>query len=91
MLRYLEAELGATRLQKSVWYRHWISQGMESIERVLERNGTEPWCFGTQPTLADVCLVPQIANALRMDCDLSAYPRNMAVYGVFRAVYPLIL
>jgi glutathione S-transferase len=45
----------------------------------LENGWRGPWCFGSQPTLADVCLVPQVANALRMGCDLSAYPKAMAV------------
>jgi maleylacetoacetate isomerase len=53
---------------------------MAGAERMLERSNEGPWCFGAQPTLADVSLVPQIANALRMDCDLSAYPRCLAVY-----------
>ena len=80
VLRYLETELKVTPQQKTAWYRHWIAQGMAGVERLLERSNDGPWCFGAQPTLADVSLVPQIANALRMDCDLSAYPRSLAVY-----------
>ena len=80
VLRYLESELKVTPQQKSAWYRHWIEEGMASVERLLERSNTGPWCFGARLTLADVCLVPQIANALRMDCDLSPYPRSLAVY-----------
>jgi maleylacetoacetate isomerase len=88
VLRYLETELKVTPQQKSAWYRHWIAEGMAGVERMLERRherrlertNAGPWCFGAQLTLADVCLVPQIANALRMDCDLSRYPRSLAVY-----------
>ncbi|SMG23415.1 maleylacetoacetate isomerase [Paraburkholderia susongensis] len=80
VLRYLETELKVTPQQKTAWYRHWVAQGMAGVERLLERSNAGPWCFGSQPTLADVTLVPQIANALRMDCDLSAYPRSLAVY-----------
>jgi maleylacetoacetate isomerase len=80
VLRYLETELKATPQQKTAWYRHWIAEGMAGAERMLERSNEGPWCFGAQPTLADVSLVPQIANALRMDCDLSAYARCLAVY-----------
>jgi maleylacetoacetate isomerase len=80
VLRYLETELKVTPQQKSAWYRHWIAEGMAGVERMLERSNAGPWCFGAQPTLADLCLVPQIANALRMDCDLSPYPRSRAVY-----------
>ncbi|SEJ82352.1 maleylacetoacetate isomerase [Paraburkholderia diazotrophica] len=80
VLRYLETELKVTPQQKTAWYRHWIAEGMAGVERLLERSNVGPWCFGVQPTLADVCLVPQIANALRMDCDLRAYRRGLAVY-----------
>lgn len=80
MLKYLESELKVTPQQKSAWYRHWIAEGMSGVERMLARSNTGPWCFGAQVTLADVCLVPQIANALRMDCDLSPYPRSLVVY-----------
>ena len=80
VLRYLETQLKVTPQQKSAWYRHWIAEGMAGVERMLERSNAGPWCFGAQPTLADVCLAPQIANALRMDCDLSLYPRSLAIY-----------
>jgi len=69
-----------TPQQKTAWYRHWIAEGMAGVERLLARADTGPWCFGDAPTLADLCLVPQVANALRMDCDLSAFPRSLAVY-----------
>ncbi|MGN6807714.1 MAG: maleylacetoacetate isomerase [Trinickia sp.] len=80
VLRYLETELKATPQQKTQWYRHWVAEGMAAVERLLERSNEGPWCFGAQPTLADVCLVPQMANALRMDCSLGAYKRSLAVY-----------
>ncbi|OAJ62552.1 maleylacetoacetate isomerase [Paraburkholderia ginsengiterrae] len=95
ILRYLETELKVTPQQKTTWYRHWIAEGMGSAERLLERSDEGPWCFGAQPTLADVCLVPQIANALRMECDLRAYPRALDVYehaskhAAFEAAQPL--
>ena len=80
VLRYLETELQVTPQQKTAWYRHWIAEGIAAVERLLERSKSGPWCFGAQPTLADVSLVPQVANALRMGCDLSACPRSLAVY-----------
>ena len=80
VLRYLETELQVTPQQKAAWYRHWIAEGIAAVERLLERSSSGPWCFGAQPTLADVSLVPQIANALRMGCDLNACPRSLAVY-----------
>lgn len=80
VLRYLDTELKTTPEQKSAWYRHWIAQGMTGVERLLERSAEGPWCCGAQPTLADICLVPQIANALRMGCDLTGYQRSLEVY-----------
>ncbi len=80
VLRYLENVLSVTPEQKNAWYRHWIAEGMAAVERLLARYGSGPWCFGDAPTLADCCLVPQMANALRMGCDLDAYPLSGAVY-----------
>ena len=81
VLRYLQDVLKVTPEQKDAWYRHWIDEGMAGVERLLALHGTGPWCFGDSPTLADVTLVPQVANAQRMGCDLSAYPRALAVYA----------
>ena len=80
VLRYLETELKVTPLQKSAWYQHWIEEGMAGVERLLAKNGSGPWCFGDAPTLADCCLIPQMANAARMGCDLEIYPLSQAVY-----------
>ncbi|CEJ19581.1 glutathione s-transferase protein (partial sequence c terminus) [Ralstonia solanacearum IPO1609] len=52
---------------------------MASVERLLKHYGHGPWCFGDAPTLADVVLVPQVANALRMGCPLERFERAMAV------------
>ncbi|WER49900.1 maleylacetoacetate isomerase [Cupriavidus sp. WKF15] len=81
VLRYLQDVLKVTPEQKDAWYRHWIDEGMAGVERLLALHGKGPWCFGDSPTLADVTLVPQVANAQRMGCDLSAYPRALAVYA----------
>ncbi|CAN5514893.1 maleylacetoacetate isomerase [soil metagenome] len=81
VLRYLQDTLGVTPAQKDAWYRHWIDEGLAIVERLLERHGHGDWCFGDAPTLADCCLVPQIANAQRMGCDTSGYIRTMRVYA----------
>ncbi|OLL31752.1 maleylacetoacetate isomerase [Burkholderia sp. SRS-W-2-2016] len=80
VLRYLQDVLKVTTEQKDAWYRHWVAEGMAAVERLLARSNTGPWCFGAQPTLADCCLVPQIANAHRMGCDLGDFPRALAIY-----------
>lgn len=83
MLKYLQDDLKVTSAQKDAWYRHWIAEGMAGVERLLVRAAAKhggPWSFGAEPTLADCCLVPQMANAMRMGCDLSGYPQSFAVY-----------
>lgn len=83
ILKYLQDVVKVTPEAKDAWYRHWIDEGMAGVERLLARAATThdgPWCFGQAPTLADCCVVPQIANALRMGCDLSPYKRSLEVY-----------
>jgi maleylpyruvate isomerase len=80
ILAYIQGELGASDEQKDAWYKHWIAEGMSAVEAQLNKHGFGDFCFGDTPTLADVCLVPQITNALRFNCDMSAYPKAMAIY-----------
>ena len=80
ILKYLKNELKLSDAQKQAWYHHWIAEGMTTVEAMLRRHEAQPYCFGETPTLADCCLVPHVANALRMGCALSAYSRAMAVY-----------
>ncbi|PVY67619.1 maleylacetoacetate isomerase/maleylpyruvate isomerase, partial [Pusillimonas noertemannii] len=79
-LKYLVKELGVSDEAKTAWYNHWIAEGFQSLEKMLQRTGSGDYCVGGQVSLADCCLVPQVANASRMGCDLGAYPRVMAVY-----------
>ncbi len=83
ILGYLKKELGVSDTQKSDWYKHWISEGFGAVETLLSRHGHGhgDYCFGQAPTLADVCLVPQVANALRFGCDLAGFPRLMAIHA----------
>ena len=80
VLRYLQDVLHVTPEQKEAWYRHWVDDGLAAVERLLDTHGTGPWCFGEQPTLADCCLVPQIANAMRMGCETQRFRKTMDVY-----------
>ena len=81
VLKYLTRELGVTDAQKTAWYNHWIAEGFTALEALLAQAGSAGFCFGEQVSLADCCLVPQVANALRMKCDLALYPRVMAVFN----------
>jgi maleylacetoacetate isomerase len=87
VLNYLIGTLGATREQKDGWYRYWIDVGFEALEKRLARDAaTGTFCHGGQPTLADVCLVPQIANARRFDIDMSPYPTLTRIEGACLAL-----
>ena len=75
VLNYLSNTLGVTAEQRTGWYRYWIDLGFEALEKRLAGDPrTGLFCHGQSPTLADVCLVPQVANARRFHVDLSPYP-----------------
>ena len=78
VLQYLNQELGVTDQQRDDWYAHWILEGFRSAELVAAESGG-PFVFGEQPTLADVCLVPQMYNAHRFDVPLDDFPNLVAV------------
>jgi maleylpyruvate isomerase len=76
VLKYLTGELGADEAAKLAWYRHWVDTGFAALEPMLSREaGSGDFCHGDTPTLADACLVPQLFNAERFECDLAPYPR----------------
>ncbi|EBP4399085.1 maleylacetoacetate isomerase, partial [Salmonella enterica subsp. enterica serovar Bovismorbificans] len=77
---YLTDELKVSEEDKKRWYAHWIQQGLSAVEQLLRKSQSGRFCVGDAPGLADCCLIPQWANALRMGCDLSGYPRCKAVY-----------
>jgi maleylpyruvate isomerase len=58
------------------WARHWIDLGLTALEEMVEFGPkADKFCFGETPTFADICLVPQLANARRFGCDLSRFPK----------------
>ena len=75
VLKYLTGTLCASEEAKNAWYRHWIELGLAAIEaRLAADSRTGAFCHGATPTLADICLVPQLANARRYDFSIEAYP-----------------
>ncbi|KIF80456.1 maleylacetoacetate isomerase [Noviherbaspirillum autotrophicum] len=80
VLRYLVRELKVGEDDKNAWYRHWCEHGLASVETLLARDKrTGMFCYGNTSTLADCFLVPQIANAQRMQCNLSGMPTIMRI------------
>lgn len=81
ILKYLSTQLGVSDEQKNEWYRHWCMLGLQSLELRLAADAKRgKFCFGDQATLADCCLIPQVFNALRFNCDVSTIPTIMAIY-----------
>ena len=78
VLGYLSASLGQDEEARTRWYCHWIAQGFAALEARLDE--THRFCHEHAPTLADVCLVPQVYNALRYACELKPYPKLMRIY-----------
>ncbi len=75
VLNRLTGEIGATEEQKLAWYAHWIHTGFSALEkRLSSERWTGRFCHGDTPGMADACLVPQVANALRFKVDLASYP-----------------
>jgi maleylpyruvate isomerase len=80
VLKYLVRELKVGDDAKNTWYRHWVREGMLAFERQLAQRPASLYCWGDTPTLADCCLVPQVFNGQRFDCDFSGLPRTMAAF-----------
>ena len=79
VLKYLKANLGVTEEAKLIWYQHWVQEGFGALETLIQRQAESTFCFGERPTLADICLVAQMFNARRFDCDVSPYPRLVGI------------
>lgn len=78
VLQYLGRELGVSEEGRNAWYRHWVAQGLAAVEQGLVAYG-ETFSLGKRPGYLEACLVPQVYNARRFDCDLDAYPRILAL------------
>ena len=75
VLKYLKGTLELSEEQKDAWYRHWINLGFRSLESRLSMDRrVGKFAFGNTPTLADLCLVPQVWNARRFNIPLDDYP-----------------
>jgi maleylacetoacetate isomerase len=78
VLHYLQDELGVDDTQKTDWYHHWIHKNFLALEELVR---PEPFALGSECSLADVVIVPQVFNALRFEIDMSAYTKILSIYN----------
>jgi maleylacetoacetate isomerase len=83
VLKYLKEQLGQGQGAIDDWYRHWIAEGFTALEALAPEDGL----FGSDlPNLADVCLVPQMANARRFELDLTPFPKLVRIDAALRGI-----
>jgi maleylacetoacetate isomerase len=81
-LRYVKHSYKLDDDGVNTWYRYWIADGFGMLEGYLAREGRAGrYCYGDMVTIADCCLVPQVFNAQRYECDLGPYPTIVRVFG----------
>lgn len=74
-LNCLKTSFSASEPQIQAWYHHWLRLGFDAFEEKLKQyQRTKPVCFGDAPTLADLCLIPQVYNAHRFNFCMDNYP-----------------
>jgi len=75
VLQFLEKEMGQGDNARKNWYHYWLEHGFGALETLLaDHPSTGIFCEGDEPTIADICLVPQVYNARRFEVDISLYP-----------------
>ena len=95
VLDWLRSEYGQDQAGVDRWCGRWIGDGLAACESLLaEQGGAGPFCFGPTPTLADICLVPQVFSAARFGVDLDRMPRVRDIHRIcnelpaFAAAHP---
>jgi len=73
---YLREAFGRGDAEVLTWQHHWIALGLDAVESLA---GPGRFCHGDAPTLADICLIPQLANARRSKLDLAPYPKLLRI------------
>jgi maleylpyruvate isomerase len=83
VLNYLLNTLKVGQEAHDAWYRHWIHEGFRGLDAMLGDGGAGRFAHGDAPTLADICLVPQVFNAKRFvtDADLARYAHVMRIFA----------
>jgi maleylacetoacetate isomerase len=87
VLQRLGSQFDANDEQKATWMRHWVATGLQALETMLASSKyTGHFCHGDKPTMADVCLVPQVYNARRWKVPLGDYPTILRIDAVCDAL-----
>ena len=79
VLTYLSREFQVDEERRNVWFRHWVKNGLEAVEHMVVRGKPGKFAVGDTPTLADIFIVPQLANARRVGTDLSGMPTLLRI------------
>lgn len=94
VLTYLRSMLGTSDINRSLWYRHWLLEGLDALELWLTAESGERYCVGDSVTVADLCLVPLLHSARRFALALDDFPRLCEVeeaclaLPAFQAAHP---
>lgn len=81
VLNHLQTAFDVSQAGKLAWYQHWIHLGLSALEKRLAASPEcGQCCFGDEPTMADMVLVPQLASAKRFNCSLEDYPSLVTIY-----------
>ena len=73
--RFIKREYGKSDEDLFAWQRHWIEVGFNALEIMLARDAeTGAYCHGDMPSIADICLIPQCANARRVKLSIETWP-----------------
>ena len=93
VLKYLKNDLGVSEEAKDEWYRHWVAEGLAALEE-MARPHAGAFLFGDSPTIADICLIPQLYNARRFSVPITDYPtlrradETASAHAAFAAAHP---
>ena len=80
VLRYLK-KLDIDNEARDIWYQHWVQLGLASLEKQLSNDQrVGRFACGNKPGLVDICLVPQLFNALSSKMDISPYPTLARIF-----------
>jgi len=93
ILRYLSGTLMQEQYARDAWSKHWIAEGFQALEALAAPQAGR-FLFGDRPTIADICLVPQMYNARRVSAPLHDFPtllraeENANKVEAFAAAHP---